>query len=146
VSSTTTGRPDTQPKRSRLFAGRVAIVTGASRGIGAPTARTFAGDLLLAARTGQQLVDHLIRDPLTVTSPDHRPQSGAINGVIPSCSLGSDRCFAGFAGLKLRSSATATKVSGWRSSIQQVLDALLVAGLGEGHEAALNGQRRARCG
>lgn len=35
---------------------------------------------------------------------------------------------------------------GWRSSIQQVLDARVVAGLGMGHGAALNGQRRTSYG
>ena len=41
-----------------------------------------SGDLLLRASAGQQLIDHLVGDPLTVASLDHRPQSGAIDGVI----------------------------------------------------------------
>ena len=39
-------------------------------------------DLLLAASARQQLVDHRVGDPLTVSSLDHRAQSRAIDGVI----------------------------------------------------------------
>src|ERR1700750_246643 len=40
------------------------------------------GDLLLGARAGQELIDHLIRDPLA-TGPLHHPtQSGALHGAV----------------------------------------------------------------
>jgi NAD(P)-dependent dehydrogenase (short-subunit alcohol dehydrogenase family) len=55
MSDTTTGaKPNTHPHERRLLAGKTAIVTGASRGIGAATARAFAGAgaaVVLAART-----------------------------------------------------------------------------------------------
>ena len=40
------------------------------------------GDLLLRRRAGQQLIDHLIGDPLAIGPRDHPPQSGAVHGVI----------------------------------------------------------------
>jgi NAD(P)-dependent dehydrogenase (short-subunit alcohol dehydrogenase family) len=49
---------DTQPQITRLLQGRVAVVTGASRGIGAATARSFAAagaSVVLAARDGEAL-------------------------------------------------------------------------------------------
>jgi hypothetical protein len=55
------------------------------------------GDLPLGLRSSQQLVDHLIRNPLAIASPGHLPQSRAINGVIDCivaqlrASLGSPR-------------------------------------------------------
>jgi NAD(P)-dependent dehydrogenase (short-subunit alcohol dehydrogenase family) len=50
--------PNTQPHERRLLAGKIAIVTGASRGIGAATARAFAdagAAVVLAARTRQEI-------------------------------------------------------------------------------------------
>lgn len=61
MSGTTTGPPDIRLNRSRPLGGRVAIVTGASRGIGAVTARAFAeagAAVVLAART-QPAIDAL---------------------------------------------------------------------------------------
>ena len=43
---------------------------------------TRPGDLLLGARAGQELVDHLIRDPLATGPLDHPTQSGALHGVV----------------------------------------------------------------
>ena len=40
------------------------------------------GDLLLGPGAGQQLIDHLIRDPLATGLLDHPTQSGAVHGVI----------------------------------------------------------------
>ena len=40
------------------------------------------GDLLLGLRAGQQLVDHLIRDPLAIGPLHHRAQSRALDGVL----------------------------------------------------------------
>ena len=39
-------------------------------------------DLLLSRGARQQLIDHLIGDPLAIRSLDHLPQSRAIHGVI----------------------------------------------------------------
>jgi NAD(P)-dependent dehydrogenase (short-subunit alcohol dehydrogenase family) len=59
MSDTSTGLlPPTQPQRRRLLAGKVAIVTGASRGIGATTAREFAeagAAVVLAARGRREI-------------------------------------------------------------------------------------------
>ena len=39
-------------------------------------------DLLLGRSARQQLVDHLVRDPLAIRSPGHLAQSRALHGVI----------------------------------------------------------------
>ena len=40
------------------------------------------GDLLLGPRAGQQLIDHLIRDPLATGPLNHPTQSRAVHGGI----------------------------------------------------------------
>jgi len=40
------------------------------------------GDLLLGAGSGQQLIDHLIPDPLAVAPLDHLGQCGEVHGGI----------------------------------------------------------------
>jgi NAD(P)-dependent dehydrogenase (short-subunit alcohol dehydrogenase family) len=59
MSSTPTGAlPDRHTQQLRLLAGKVAIVTGASRGIGAATARAFAdagAAVVLAARSRPEI-------------------------------------------------------------------------------------------
>jgi NAD(P)-dependent dehydrogenase (short-subunit alcohol dehydrogenase family) len=59
MSDTTTGAiPETRPESRRLLAGKTAIVTGASRGIGEATARAFAAAgaaVVLGARTEPEI-------------------------------------------------------------------------------------------
>ena len=47
----------------------------------APTARR-PDDLLLRPSAGEQLIDHLVRDPLAIRPLQHRAQSRALDGVI----------------------------------------------------------------
>jgi hypothetical protein len=42
---------------------------------------TGTGDLLLTPRAGQQLIEHLIRNPLAVRALHHATQCGAVHGV-----------------------------------------------------------------
>ena len=66
-STTTSSRPDVRPKGSRLLAGKVAIVTGASRGIRAATARAFAdaGAAVVLAARAQSEIDALAEEIVT---------------------------------------------------------------------------------
>jgi NAD(P)-dependent dehydrogenase (short-subunit alcohol dehydrogenase family) len=66
-STATSSRPDTRPRRSRLLAGKVAIVTGASRGIGAATARAFAdaGAAVVLAARAQSGIDAVAEEIVT---------------------------------------------------------------------------------
>jgi NAD(P)-dependent dehydrogenase (short-subunit alcohol dehydrogenase family) len=55
---TTVAQPGTKPRERRLLAGKTAVVTGASRGIGAATARAFAdagAAVVLAARSQPEI-------------------------------------------------------------------------------------------